>query len=528
MKKLRCAIYTRKSSEEGLEQSFNSLDAQREACGAYILSQAGEGWTALKDIYDDGGFSGGSMERPALKRLMAEVEAKRIDVIVVYKVDRLTRSLPDFARIVEILDRTGASFVSVTQAFNTTTSMGRLTLNVLLSFAQFEREVTGERIRDKFAASKAKGMWMGGYPALGFDVRDRALHINEAEADTVRAIFTRYLGTTNVFKLRDALSRDGVRSNRWTSRTGREHGGHCMSHGALLYILANRLYVGDVTHRGKAYPGQHQAIIDTDLFDAVQRKLAAGAPDLPGTESTGRAAPLLGKVFDAQHRPMTSAHANKKGRRYFYYVSTPKTVLGSGCTTRVSATNLEHQIQEAIVPLLASNWRPRDESTPRTFAAIKEVVLGSECIAISIAADAIASDLTDRIEGLTRDGDAWRLTLPNTLHRPGSWRGVISSATAAAAPPRIDRALVRAIVQARRWAQMLASGEAATLNDLARGENLCPHYTGQLLPLAFLAPELVTAILDGRQPARLTLATLIARPLPFAFAEQRTRFAQFA
>ncbi len=311
MKKLRCAIYTRKSSEEGLEQTFNSLDAQREACGAYILSQAGEGWTALKDIYDDGGFSGGSMERPALKRLMAEVEAKRIDVIVVYKVDRLTRSLADFARIVEILDRTGASFVSVTQAFNTTTSMGRLTLNVLLSFAQFEREVTGERIRDKVAASKAKGMWMGGYPPLGYDVRDRALHINDAEAETVRTIFTRYLSTANVFKLRDALSSDGVRSKSWTSRAGREHGGHCMSHGALLYILANPLYVGNVTHRGKAYPGQHQAIIDKDLFDAVQRKLAAGAPDLPGTTSTGRAAPLFGKIFDAQHRSMTNAHASK-------------------------------------------------------------------------------------------------------------------------------------------------------------------------------------------------------------------------
>ncbi|MEQ1491736.1 MAG: recombinase family protein, partial [Terricaulis sp.] len=211
MKKLRCAIYTRKSSEEGLEQSFNSLDAQREACAAYILSQAGEGWVGLKDVYDDGGFSGGSMERPALKRLMAEVEAKRIDVIVVYKVDRLTRSLADFARIVEVLDRTGASFVSITQAFNTTTSMGRLTLNVLLSFAQFEREVTGERIRDKIAASKAKGMWMGGNPPLGYDVRDRGLHIKEAEALTVREIFTRYLGVQGVFQLRDELTRDGVR-----------------------------------------------------------------------------------------------------------------------------------------------------------------------------------------------------------------------------------------------------------------------------------------------------------------------------
>jgi len=528
MKKLRCAIYTRKSSEEGLEQSFNSLDAQREACAAYILSQAGEGWVGLKDIYDDGGFSGGSMERPALKRLMAEVEAKRIDVIVVYKVDRLTRSLADFARIVEVLDRTGASFVSITQAFNTTTSMGRLTLNVLLSFAQFEREVTGERIRDKIAASKAKGMWMGGNPPLGYDVRDRSLHINEAESLTVREIFTRYLGVQGVFQLRDELTRDGVRSKRWTSRAGREVGGCTLSHGALLYILANRLYVGDVTHRGKSYPGQHQAIIETDLFDAVQRKLAAGAPPLSGIASQGRSAHLLGKIFDAQHRSMTSAHANKKGRRYFYYVSTPKTALDSGYKTRVSAPNLEHQIQEAVAPLLAPHWRPRDEPTPRTFAAVEKVVLGSACMAISIAAEAIASDLTDRIEGLARDGDTWRLTLPNTLRRPASWRGVISSTNTGASPSRIDRALVRAIAQARRWTQMLASGKAATLNDLAFRENLCPHYTGQLLPLAFLAPVLVADILDGRQPARLTLATLIARPLPFTFAEQRALFAQFA
>ena len=228
----------------------------------------------------------------------------------------------------------------------------------------------------------------GGVPRLINRVCDRALHINDAEAETIRTIFTRYLTTPNVFKLRDALSREGVRSKRWTSRAGREHGGHCMSHGALLYILANRLYVGDVTHHGKAYPGQHQAIIDKDLFDAVQRKLAAGAPDLPGTTSTGRAAPLLGKIFDAQHRPMTSAHANKNGRRYFYYVSTPKTVLDSGCRTRVSAPNLEHQIQEAIVPLLASNWRPRDELTSRAFAAVEKVVLGSERISIGISAPA--------------------------------------------------------------------------------------------------------------------------------------------
>lgn len=525
MKKLRCAIYTRKSSDEGLEQNFNSLDAQREACAAYILSQAGEGWVGLKENYDDGGFSGGSMERPALKRLMAEVEAKRIDVIVVYKVDRLTRSLADFARIVEVLDRTGASFVSITQAFNTTTSMGRLTLNVLLSFAQFEREVTGERIRDKIAASKAKGMWMGGNPPLGYDVRDRGLHINEAEAQIVRGIYTRYLAVRNVFQLRDELAREGVRSKRWTSRAGREVGGCTMGHGALLYILANRLYVGDVTHRGKSYPGQHQAIIETDTFDAVQRKLAAGAPPLPDFASQGRCAHLLGKLLDAQHRPMTAAHANKNGRRYFYYVSTAKTKLESGYATRVSGPNLEQHIQERVGPLLSADFHPSNDHARRVFTAVQKVVLGTDNISVDIHVDAVASDRAS-IESLERKGDVWGLTFANTLRRPSSWRGVISSATPP--PPRVDRALMRAVVQSRRWAQMLASGEAPTLNDLARRENLCPHYTGQLLPLAFLAPDLVGDIVDGRQPARLTLATLLAQPLPHTFAEQRALFARFA
>jgi site-specific DNA recombinase len=298
-----------------------------------------------------------------------------------------------------------------------------------------------------------------------------------------------------------------------------------MSHGALLYILANRLYLGEVVHRGKAYPGQHRAIIDAQLFEAVQNKLTAGAPALPGIASKGRAASLLGKLFDAQHHPMTSAHANKNGRRYFYYVSTPKSVLASGAATRVSAPNLEQRVLETVAPLLAATWRPHDAQ--RVFAAVEEVVLATDSIAISIAGDAVASHHAGLVEGLTREGDAWRLCLQNTLRRPSSWRGVISSTTAAA-PPRIDRTLVRAIVQARRWAQMLASGEAATRNDLARSENLCPHYTGQLLPLAFLAPDLVGAILDGRQPARLTLARLIARPLPLTFEAQRTLFAQFA
>ncbi|HEV2464485.1 MAG TPA: recombinase family protein [Acidobacteriaceae bacterium] len=274
---IRCAIYTRKSSEEGLEQSFNSLDAQREACQAYVLSQRQEGWRALEIHYDDGGYSGGSMERPALKRLLADIDAKRIDTVVVYKVDRLTRSLADFAKIIEVFDARGVSFVSVTQQFNTTSSMGRLTLNVLLSFAQFEREVTGERIRDKIAASKRKGMWMGGRVPLGYELKDRRLMIHKQEADQVREIFRLYLEIGCVRKLKAKLDASGIASKVRISRTGRKSGGATYSRGALYKILGNRIYLGEVPHKESSYAGEHQAIINSELWRQVHAKLAENA-----------------------------------------------------------------------------------------------------------------------------------------------------------------------------------------------------------------------------------------------------------
>ena len=257
--RLHCALYTRKSSEEGLEQAFNSLDAQREACAAYVKSQAGEGWRAVRARYDDGGFSGASMERPALKRLLCDIEAGKVDVIVVYKIDRLTRSLADFARMIEIFDRRRASFVSVTQAFNTTTSMGRLTLNVLLSFAQFEREVTGERIRDKIAASKAKGMWMGGTVPLGYEPPEndaRTLAVNQEEAEIVRTIFRAYIDLGSVHALQRWLEDRGIRSKRRVTRAGRLSGGRPFSRGALFQLLRNRVYLGMIVHKGRAHPGR--------------------------------------------------------------------------------------------------------------------------------------------------------------------------------------------------------------------------------------------------------------------------------
>jgi site-specific DNA recombinase len=320
--RVRCAIYTRKSSEEGLEQEFNSLDAQREACGSYVRSQKHEGWQVLPALYDDPGYSGGNMERPALKRLLTDIAAKKIDVVVVYKVDRLTRSLADFAKIVESFDASNVSFVSVTQAFNTTTSMGRLTLNVLLSFAQFEREVTGERIRDKIAASKKKGLWMGGQPALGYDVRERKLVVNQAEAETVRAIFRRYLDLGSVRELKAALDVEGAVSKHRLAADGSAYGGQSFSRGALYQMLQNRVYRGEIVHKGAAYPGEHTAIVDEELWRRVQAKLEANGVERTGARDKAKLAYLLADVlFDAEGEAMSPTHAVKKGMRYRYYVS---------------------------------------------------------------------------------------------------------------------------------------------------------------------------------------------------------------
>ena len=317
---VRCAIYTRKSSEAGLDQDFNSLDAQREACEAYIASQKHEGWTALSTFYDDGGVSGGTLERPALERLLGDIEEDLIDTIVVYKVDRLTRTLSDFARLVEIFDRKAVSFVSVTQQFNTTTSMGRLTLNVLLSFAQFEREVTGERIRDKIAAAKKKGLWMGGNPPLGYDVKNKELVVNEAEAETVRYIFRQYREIESVRELRSRIAAEGVTSKRRIMRDGSIAGDKPINRGALYYLLQNRLYLGEIVHKEKSYPGKHEAIVDEALWDEVQDILAANTNGERRKEAR-QPSLLTGLVVDEQGESLTPSHAVKKGRRYRYYVS---------------------------------------------------------------------------------------------------------------------------------------------------------------------------------------------------------------
>lgn len=317
----RCAIYTRKSTDEGLEQDFNSLHAQREACEAYIKSQTHEGWKPIRTAFDDGGFSGGTMDRPGLAALLEAVERREVDIIVVYKVDRLTRSLADFAKIVERLDAQGVSFVSVTQQFNTTTSMGRLTLNVLLSFAQFEREVTAERIRDKIAASKKKGMWMGGPVPLGYDVQDRKLLVNETEAVTVRRIFDLYLETGSVRLLKHACERQGIVSKVRHMKTGRVSGGVPLGRGNLYQMLSNPIYVGRIPHRGETYPGQHEAIIDESVWEAVQTQLSDNAVARRYGTNAKSPSLLKGLVYDEAGDLLSPTHAVKSGRRYRYYVS---------------------------------------------------------------------------------------------------------------------------------------------------------------------------------------------------------------
>src|SRR6516164_692458 len=348
----RCAIYTRKSSEEGLEQEFNSLAAQREACEAYIRSQCHEGWMLARTRYDDGGFSGGNTERPALQGLLADIRAGRIDIVVVYKVDRLTRSLADFARLVEIFDAQGVSFVSVTQQFNTTSSMGRLTLNVLLSFAQFERDVTGERIRDKIAASKKKGMWMGGNVPLGYNASERTLVINPAEAETVRRIFSLYRELGCVRRVKDEADRLGLHTKRTIRADGAERGGKPFTRGHIYAVLSNPIYIGQIAHKGELYPGQHPALIDAETWAAVRDRLAAKASDHRRKATASEPSLLAGLLVDARGQRLTPTHAVKKGRRYRYYVSAA--LITEAGTDRAQGWRFAaREIEEAVITILA-------------------------------------------------------------------------------------------------------------------------------------------------------------------------------
>jgi site-specific DNA recombinase len=539
----RCAIYTRKSTEEGLDQEFNSLDAQREACAAYVLSQRHEGWTLLPDHYDDGGFTGGNMERPGLRRLLEAVKAGRVDIIVVYKVDRLTRSLADFAKIVDVLDAAEASFVSVTQSFNTTTSMGRLTLNVLLSFAQFEREVISERVRDKVAASKKKGMWMGGPVPLGYDVRERKLVANDAEATTVCHIMRRYLELGSVPALLDDLRASGVVTKRQTMRDGGIRGGVPFRRGALHHLLKNRIYRGEIVHKGQAYPGDHPPIVDAATFDAVQALLAGNGADRSTARRSAHPSALTGMIRDDAGRPMSPSHAVKGGRRYRYYTSNEATPSESAAPVRrIAAVDLERSLIQATIEALSDDvvllvgcvdtsayrlQRFRNacvqlvEKLEGSRGPDLRTILHAIDVRIVVHADRIeASCSRHKLVGLLDPGadttipdDRLALALTAYSHRYG--RGLRLRLDVADATSR-DQKLVALLARARNARDQLLRADLAELKPQARRE------LARLARSAFLAPDIVSAILEGRHPKMLTARRLERiGNLPSCWQQQR-------
>jgi site-specific DNA recombinase len=544
---LPCAIYTRKSTDEGLDQAFNSLDAQRGACSAYICSQAGEGWYEIATAYADGGYSGGSLDRPALQRLLGDIRAGRIKVVVVYKVDRLTRSLADFAKIIEIFEEHDASFVSVTQQFSTTTSMGRLTLNVLLSFAQFEREVTAERIRDKIAASKKKGMWMGGVVPLGYDVVDRKLIVNEAEAATVRTIFNLYRERANTRLVKEEVDRLGMRTKQRNRCYGSRRGGEPFTRGHINKILINRIYVGEITHKGASYPGEHTPIICQELWDAVQAQLSRNSATRRTRSNAKSPSLLTGLVETADGVRLSPSHANKKGQRYRYYISKP----GFGnvdSTWRLPAPVLESAVIDGICVFLRDHQRlvtlPARELAARSmtplfdraasFASalrtsmadvqreilldlVARIVIAEDRIGIRFHASAVRARLG--IEA-ANDSDEILIEIPIAFRRRGVETRLLIDGLAA--PSKPDEKLIELVVKAHRWFGDLRTGTVASVHDLAWRDGTHPGDVSRILPLAFLAPDIAEAILDGRQPPELTAARLKRmRDLPLEWQQQR-------
>ena len=504
---LRCAIYTRVSTEHGLDQEFNSLDAQREASEAYIKSQAHEGWRLIRDRYDDGGFSGGSTDRPALQQLLADIQARRIDVVVVYKVDRLTRSLADFAKLVELFDAHGVSFVSVTQAFNTTTSMGRLTLNVLLSFAQFEREVTGERIRDKIAASKRRGLWVGGNVPLGYRVENKKLAIVEDEADQVRRIFRRYLELGSIGKLLVDLRERGIVTKALIRDGVKVRGGISFTRGPLAYLLRNRFYIGEIVFHGTVHTAEHPAILDRQLFETVQAKLTDQRNAEP--VRAGRSGSILiGKLFDDRGNTMSPSQAWKGGVRYRYYVSRPLIDghhADAGAVRRVAAPEIENLVLEALRSQLSPG-----ASEAELIAFIRRIVL--EADAVRITSSPMHSD-----EG------ASTITVP--WQRPSKRRHrEVIAVLGAGEPPRPMRVetratLLKSIARGRRWLDEIVTGRVESPDAIATREGCSRRQVNATISLSSLAPDIVEAAIAGRLPHGIALRDLT--DLPLAWSEQR-------
>ncbi len=536
MKRLRCAIYTRKSSEEGLEQEFNSLHAQREACEAFIRSQKHEGWGLIATPYDDGGISGGTMVRPALQQLLKDIEAHKIDVIVVYKVDRLTRSLADFARMVELFDKHSVSFVSVTQQFNTTSSMGRLTLNVLLSFAQFEREVTGERIRDKIKASKQKGMWMGGVVPLGYKVEDRSLLPNPTEMPLAQHLFARYLVLGSVLSLQDELN-----SERKTTRNA-----HHFSRGMLYNLLSNPIYIGKIRHKDIVHDGLHEGIINVELWDAVQAKLAENRAAPYARREETSSYPLLGKLYDAAGVALATNHAKKGGKRYCYYISRNLKDSKGEQGWRIPAAAIESTVSHVVAQMLSDTSAIQraceDAQVPH---AQWEAIIRAEKVAVQKMADGkSASSASTLFASLLKravlypDGITITLSLnhlapthstnipltrrvPMQMKRRGvEMRLIIPNANSS--PANHDHALIRSVAQAHRWFEELLAGDAVNIQSIAQREGMDKGAVSRTMRLVFLAPDIIERILAGTQPADLNRYKMLRlQTLPESWQQQR-------
>ena len=516
----RCAVYTRKSTEDGLEQEFNSLDAQREACEAFILSQKHEGWTLVPNRYDDGGFSGGSMERPGLKALLADVDAGLVDVIVVYKVDRLTRSLADFAKIVERLDAKGASFVSVTQAFNTTTSMGRLTLNVLLSFAKFERDGTGERIRDKIAASKRKGLWMGGPVPLGYEVVERKL----------------------VPVLLEQLEAEGILTKVQVLTSTGHRGDIPFARGSLFHLLKNPIYRGKIVHKGKVFDGEHEAIVDEDLWQQVQMHLQEGAPSRKRPTNEPQRALLQGLMFDPEGRPMVPTYGSNGTGRYTYYVSRKDLAYkGDPRPTRFRRGQIENHITSQLIALLNDEhalrrmlganeaealqtlferglWLAQDLARPgRTEDALSGLVN-----AIHVTKDAIHIELKPEAVGVGQT-ETWSCTIP----RPTGGRPFREAKLKMDAKPQNDRYdadLVSLLAEAMEVQRLVLQSPELSLNQLGKREGRCRTHLARLLRISWLSPRIVEAVAAGNQPKSINRRALLAAEPSLSWEEQERQF----
>jgi site-specific DNA recombinase len=544
MKKLRCAIYTRKSSEDGLEQEFNSLDAQREACAAYIASQKHEGWALLPAHYDDGGLSGGSLERPALKQLLQDIADGLVDQIVVYKIDRLTRSLADFSKIVDTLDAAEASFVSVTQSFNTATSMGRLTLNMLLSFAQFEREVTAERIRDKIAASKRRGLWMGGSVPLGYDADGRTLRVNATEAKTIRTLYDLYEKHGTVRGVYVEAADLQLRSRQRTTGEGTQTGGNAFSRGHIHHLLSNPIYAGRIRHKTKVQEGQHDAIIEPDRWDRIQTTLQDGAAKGRARKTVKQRSLLCGKIFDETGDRLTPSHSKTKaGLRLRYYVS-HRLIKNSGEATkdgwRLPAEELETKLANvmrqhlnepsfiqmvmigtsavAIATVKARLQLISAQKDNKPFLdLIERIDLQPGELRITICRDKLASLLEQKLEDLPPEDLA--ITAPFQLRK----RGVETKMIFADASGIRDDALIRNIATAHHWFEQIKSGKS--FGQIAAAEGTSTRRIHQMIELAFLAPDLIRDALDGKQPLGFTSDWCLRHKVPSDWSEQRALLA---